>query len=403
MSVSPVKVGFWYDRPQEYTGGLNYFKNLLHAVSVANDGRLAPHVFFSKEVDQATCERFAKMATVIRTSVLTRGALLWWLHKILYRVFGKAWVVTWLMRKHGIQVVSHAVDLHGRGFPFKLLSWIPDLQYLHLPHLFPGLDTQKETQRMCYMLESCDLMMLSSYAALQDLQSIAPAQSRTPLRVLQFVSQPSWHSGSDMDRSSSLEALQSRYQFKGPFFFLPNQFWQHKNHKVALEAVRLLKSQGDNVLLLCTGNPRDYRLGKRNTYLDGLRAYIETHALQDNVHILGLIDYNDVLGLMRHCLALLNPSRFEGWSSTVEEGRSLGQRLLLSNISVHLEQNPPRTSFFSPDDPNALAALMKQIWHAPPETPSAERERASLEDLRRRTETFGRGYIRLVKEITGQP
>ena len=37
-------------------------------------------------------------------------------------------------------------------------------------------------------------------------------------------------------------------------------------------------------------------------------------------------------------VALLNPSHFEGWSTTVEEARALGVPMLLSDLDVHLEQ-----------------------------------------------------------------
>ncbi len=36
--------------------------------------------------------------------------------------------------------------------------------------------------------------------------------------------------------------------------------------------------------------------------------------------------------------ALINPSQFEGWSTTVEEAKSLGVKMLLSDLEVHKEQ-----------------------------------------------------------------
>lgn len=70
---------------------------------------------------------------------------------------------------------------------------------------------------------------------------------------------------------------------------------------------------------------------------------------------LGLIPYQDVAALMQGAVAMINPSLFEGWSTTVEEAKSLGKRIILSNIPVHMEQNPERGLFFEPHNPEALA------------------------------------------------
>ena len=44
------KVAFWFDAPVEYSGGLNYVKNLLYALSLVNDGSVRPYVFFGADV-----------------------------------------------------------------------------------------------------------------------------------------------------------------------------------------------------------------------------------------------------------------------------------------------------------------------------------------------------------------
>jgi hypothetical protein len=61
---------------------------------------------------------------------------------------------------------------------------------------------------------------------------------------------------------------------------------------------------------------------------------------------------------MIHSIAIINPSYFEGWSTTVEEAKILDLKILLSDISVHREQNPEKAEYFSPDDPQKLADLL---------------------------------------------
>jgi glycosyltransferase involved in cell wall biosynthesis len=80
--------------------------------------------------------------------------------------------------------------------------------------------------------------------------------------------------------------------------------------------------------------------------------------LEDNFRFLGMVPRQHVFALMRTCVALVNPSLFEGWSSTVEEAKSLGVPTLLSNLGVHVEQAEGSAEYFAPHAPEQLAALM---------------------------------------------
>lgn len=389
-----IKVAFWYDRPQEYSGGLNYMRNLLFALSRLEDKKIQPYIFFGKRVDADTVRTFEGLATVVRTSILDRKSPAWFLHQILHRIFGSLLMVHVAIRRQGISIVSHAEHVYGRTRPFRVISWIPDFQYLHLPELFPGLCPAAETNRMRTIAAQSDALILSSYAALEDYRRIADPANEASVTVLQFVSQPSvalQNSSEPLTRNMA----EVKYGFEGRFFFLPNQFWQHKNHTVVFAAVKTLKEQGLEVLLLCTGNLYDYRM-KDRTYVDGLMKLLEDNDLSRNIRLLGLINYADVLFLMRSCVAVINPSRFEGWSSTVEEAKSMGKQLILSSIPVHREQDPPGALFFEPDDEQALAQAMAKHWTNLTDTITVEDELRAIENLRQRTIAYAEGYSRLV-------
>ena len=69
---------------------------------------------------------------------------------------------------------------------------------------------------------------------------------------------------------------------------------------------------------------------------------------------IGIIPYDEVLALNAGSIAVINPSMFEGWSSSVEEAKTLGTQLILSKIDVHKEQ-APHAKFFDPDNASDLA------------------------------------------------
>ena len=95
-------------------------------------------------------------------------------------------------------------------------------------------------------------------------------------------------------------------------------------------------------------------------------------------------------------MAVLNPSRFEGWSSTVEEAKSIGKPVILFRIGVHIEQNPPNGRYFDPDDAEGLASIMADLWAAGGDGSHIGAKRRAREALRGRTVAYGRAYLNLV-------
>jgi len=77
---------------------------------------------------------------------------------------------------------------------------------------------------------------------------------------------------------------------------------------------------------------------------------------------LGTVPYSTLVSLMHHSIAVVQPSLYEGWSTTVEESKAMRKQILLSNIDVHLEQAPERGVYFSPNSPEELAACLKRIY-----------------------------------------
>ena len=64
---------------------------------------------------------------------------------------------------------------------------------------------------------------------------------------------------------------------------------------------------------------------------------------------------------MRQSLAVIQPSLFEGWSTIVEESRSIGKNIIISDLDVHKEQNFRRSIFFKR---NSYKDLASKIFYA---------------------------------------
>lgn len=147
--------------------------------------------------------------------------------------------------------------------------------------------------------------------------------------------------------------------------------------------------------LVCTGLPHDY---KKPAHFAELLRLVAESGLHEQVIFLGLVPIDHVKALMRQAVCVLNPSLFEGWSSTVEEAKSLGKRLLLSDLPVHREQNPPGALFFDPQDPRDLALKLETVWREWSPGPDLHLETMAREALPVRLRQFGEAFLNIVSE-----
>jgi glycosyltransferase involved in cell wall biosynthesis len=186
--------------------------------------------------------------------------------------------------------------------------------------------------------------------------------------------------------------VRSRYGLPEKFFFLPNQIWKHKNHRVVIEAVSQLRASGMDVCVAVSGQARDHR---HSQLFNELEKQVVNLGIQKQIRFLGLVPYGDVLELMRACTALINPSYCEGWSTPVEEAKSLGVPMLLSNLAVHREQAGNQAVYFNPDSPDELARCMKN--HMALTLPdSASREAEAARQVPGRLAQFALAFARIV-------
>lgn len=350
-----IRVGFvLVGSPEAWLGGLNYFRSLFGALASIEDRRIEP-VLLTDRQNAAAWSRHFPGVQCVPTSVLSRWSPPWVLRKGVQSLLGRDLLLERRLRGLGVTCLSHSGPL-GMGSTIRTLGWIPDFQHLHLPECFSRQELKKRGRAFMRLCRECDRILVSSEDAKKDLTVFCPA-ALDRVRVLHFVPRMP-----PPEELPDLETLQRTYGFEGAYFHLPNQFWKHKNHAVVIEALRMLRESGDTALVLATGLIRDYR---DPGYSDALMSRVRDAGLENDFRVLGVVPFMDMLGLMRFSRALINPSLFEGWSTTVEEARRLGVPGLLSDLPVHREQAIPGARYFPPGDPVALAAAMREFLGAP--------------------------------------
>lgn len=90
------------------------------------------------------------------------------------------------------------------------------------------------------------------------------------------------------------------------FIYLPNQFWQHKNHALAFEALARQSARGLRAIIVSTGNLVEYR---RPAHIADLIQRLSRLNLREQFIMLGQVPQDEVFQLMRQSLCVLNPSK----------------------------------------------------------------------------------------------
>jgi glycosyltransferase involved in cell wall biosynthesis len=385
-----INVGFMLNFPIEYKGGINYLKNLFYAIQQCKDTEVRVVLFVPDNMDDEYVTIFSPHAKIIRTKILKRKSFPWLLSRIGEKYFKYDPLAYFLLKRNNIRCISHS-NYVCPDKKIKTINWIPDFQYLHFPDFWTSKQLSETSKLHKYLIKGSDKIVLSSYDAFNDFKTRYGNMSQK-VEVIHFVSQPP---ANHADVSQQVSNVYKTNDL--PYFYLPNQFWTHKNHIAVFKACEILVRKGYNFQLLTSGHMKDFR--GNDDHISHLIDYVKENNLENVIKFLGLISYTDVFDLITNATALVNPSYFEGWSSTVEEAKSVGTLTLLSNIPVHKEQNPSGARFFNPDSPVELAKIMEDVLIN--KIPFVKASPKVLkEQLDNRTKIFGQKYIDLVKNLT---
>jgi hypothetical protein len=110
----------------------------------------------------------------------------------------------------------------------ETVCWIPDLQEKHFPELFDPAELKARDEQVRYYFENFQHVVFSSESARSDFHRFYP-EATCQTHVVHFaVFNPI---------TSKITPLEIRAKYRLPerFFYCPNQFWVHKNHKVVIK------------------------------------------------------------------------------------------------------------------------------------------------------------------------
>jgi glycosyltransferase involved in cell wall biosynthesis len=300
-----------------------------------------------------------------------------------------------IVAQHGIDVVLPVTELLTPETACARIGWIPDFQHRRLPQYFSEDQREQRDAHFELLLQSCDAMMFSSDAVLADFRELYPDFGGESATV-HFASSLAWQPDALVaDPTPVIE----KYRLPRAFALVVNQFWRHKNHRVVIEAVAQARALNPNVRVVMVGMLSDSR-DITNAHLSGIVRRLSTEKLFANISLLGEVPFEDLLSLLRCASLVIQPSEFEGWSTTVQDAIALGKPLACSDIATHREQ-APGAAFFGVNDAEALAAhLVQHEWNGCWQGNDAEARR--LETERERGRKWGARLVDLARDVVAR-
>lgn len=291
------------------------------------------------------------------------------------------------LRNAGVQL------LIGESVSWRLgrvatVGWLWDFQHLHLPALFDSAELDRRDRKFRHTMRLAD-RLLATASVTEDARTFAPEYA-DKVRVVQPCA---------LIDSAIYErdcrAVVRKHKLPEKFFYVPNQFWIHKNHVLVLQALRLLRERGACPQVVLTGRAEDYR---NPHHFTTLMRQADQWRVAEQVHYLGVVDRPDVFDLIRQSICVLNPSLFEGWGYAVDEAAGVGKRILASDIRAHREQSAPACEFFSPSSSEELAEGLDRIWRTSAPGPSIELEQQARARMPERIRALGNTLFEVLSE-----
>jgi glycosyltransferase involved in cell wall biosynthesis len=155
---------------------------------------------------------------------------------------------------------------------------------------------------------------------------------------------------------------------------------------VVIKAAEQLKQSGNPVVIAFSGKENDSR---NPGYTEGLKDYVTSNGLGDVVRFLGFLDRAEQLQLMKHARAIIQPSRFEGWSTVIEDAMAMNQPVIAADLDVNKEQLGDNGWYFGVDSPDILAKHLVTL---------NTQNQSVTYDYRSKLEAFASGFDSIIQD-----
>jgi len=159
------------------------------------------------------------------------------------------------------------------------------------------------------------------------------------------------HKSTNQTQNSNYKVNNRNSREEKPYFLYVGNFYPHKNVEYLLEAFAKVKDEKVK-LTLC---------GAESFFSKRMEEVVKKLNLESRVVFKYGVGNEELLALYSSAVALVYPSKFEGFGLPIVEATALSCPLLLADIPVFHEIAPPGAEFFSLNNGSELAEKMNAL------------------------------------------
>ena len=253
--------------------------------------------------------------------------------------------------------IPMTVGVHGVPF----VSYLYDCQHKYFPQYFSEADVAARNKHFRDIIDASKSLIVASADTKKDIQKFFKVGD---CKIFDLPCYPNV----DEEALESAPHLLEKYKLPPRYFMCSNQFWVHKSLETTLHALGKLVDQGEaDMQIVYTGQMEDVRVPG---YIDSLMDLVRILGLERHTQFLGYIPKRDQMEIMKNCIAMIQPTLFEGGAGggSVLAATALGVRSIVSDIPVNLELPGQEgfLEFFTAGDSDSLAQMMRKFWYSPP-------------------------------------
>lgn len=239
------------------------------------------------------------------------------------------------------------------------MGYIFDFQHKYLPHFFSEKEREGRDESFQKLTDTAGSVIVNCRSVADDILKFIP-KTKSKIFALPFSPIPKmeWLEYGRKD----IEDIRKKYNLPEKYFVVANQFWIHKSHITAFEALSLLRKKGlaKDIHIVCTGKEYDSRFPD---YFENLKKETEKLGVSGNIHFLGYVPKNDQIKIMMGSLAIIQPTLFEGGpgGGSVFDGISMRIPCIVSDIAPNKEMNEKNLFFFTAGSSADLAEIVRKF------------------------------------------
>lgn len=254
-----------------------------------------------------------------------------------------------------------------QGLKIPLIYYLYDFQHKYFEKNFSTAEIIARNKHFETLIKSSSALLVNARQVKSDiLKFYGRTEKIFTIPFVPITSQPLDYSNAEyLDVQQTLGLKESSY------FIICNQFWRHKDHISAFDAIKALNDTASTaVKLVCTGRFPD---PLNAAYCQELTDYISRNKLESMILFTGFLSKEVQLILLERSVALIQPTQFEGGPGgfSVYEALGLNKRCIISDIPVNKEIENPLVSFFSVGNSSDLAHKLYEALHSAAESTAA--------------------------------